>query len=58
MDGDLGAWQQMRSSGSLLRLTGQQRMGYKTIETREGADDAELGNVTQMTDQWLETSKE
>jgi hypothetical protein len=33
-------------------------MGYKTIETREDADDAELRNVTQMTDQRLRTSKE
>lgn len=33
-------------------------MGYKTVETREDADDAELRNVTQMTDQRLKTSKE
>ena len=33
-------------------------MEYKTIETREDADDAELRNVTQMTDQRLKTSKE
>lgn len=48
----------MRWTGSLLRLTGQQRMGYQTNETREDAVDAELRNVTQMMDQRrLETSK-
>ena len=40
-----------------MRLTGQQRMKYKTIGALEDAGDAELRNVTQMTDQRLKTKE-
>ena len=57
MDGVLGGWQETKLSGSLLKPKEQQKMKYKTIGLAEDAADAELRNVTQMTDQLLETKE-